>query len=142
VAARESDCLECGRRKPTSEFSTHYGSGLPRPYCKDCNAEKVRLGHYNITREFLDRLWSYQGERCAVCEAELAANARSLHIDHDHACCAGRRSCGECVRGLVCSNCNVYGLAWYEGLPKHLRTFALLNAYLEDPPARRVRSVR
>lgn len=132
------ECLGCGEDKPISEYSPVNRAGDPRPYCKACNAELVRLSNYNVTREFIDLLLSFQDGRCAICWT-IAAGGKAMHIDHDQACCPGRRSCGECVRALVCSNCNAYGLAWYEALSPELRTFDLLNSYIAEPPARRLR---
>lgn len=31
---------------------------------------------------------------------------RTLHVDHDHNCCSGQRTCGKCVRGIICNRCN------------------------------------
>lgn len=132
------ECLHCREYKPVSEYSVLDASGTPRPYCKPCNAERVRLGHYNVTREFVGQLLLRQEGKCAICGAPGSA-AVAMHIDHDHACCPGRRSCGTCVRGLLCNRCNHQGLGWYEALPPEVRTFDLLNRYLSNPPAKRLR---
>lgn len=79
---------------------------------------------HGITPERYEEMLIAQGGTCAVCDS---ASTELLHVDHDHACCSTRTSCGKCVRGLVCGNCNrMLGLASDD--PARLRTGA---AYLE-----------
>ena len=59
---------------------------------------------YGLTIAAYDALAVSQGGRCAICRREEVDG--SLAVDHDHACCPGRRSCGQCVRGLLCRACN------------------------------------
>ncbi|MEV4939541.1 endonuclease domain-containing protein [Streptomyces zaomyceticus] len=67
-----------------------------------------------------------QSARCAVCD-EPNSSGRALCVDHDHTCCAGKTSCGRCVRGLVCGRCNK-GLGYFRDSPELLHA---ANAYLE-----------
>lgn len=65
--------------------------------------------HYGLTREQWDALLAAQGGRCAICGRSdpLGIGLKNgFHVDHDHACCPGKRSCGDCVRGLLCNHCN------------------------------------
>lgn len=58
---------------------------------------------YNMTPEDYADMLEAQGGVCAICSEPSDKN---LHVDHDHACCPGRKSCGKCVRGLLCGSCN------------------------------------
>jgi hypothetical protein len=73
--------------------------------------ERDKAKKYGLSIEQL-RLLLQTG--CYVPNCERGGTGRSgLHIDHDHACCPGKRSCGQCVRGALCSFHNIY-LAYLE----------------------------
>ena len=118
---------QCSKCKETKDFSEFFKSaGKPdgyQAYCKPC-----KRGHERDTHSYADNrkhmLWSKykmtpaqyedmlkaQGYACANkgCGATDPARGQiGFSVDHDHACCGGDKSCGECVRGLLCNKCNV-----------------------------------
>jgi hypothetical protein len=87
---------------------------------------------YTLTAAQYEKLYKSQGGRCAGCRRATGAVKR-LAVDHDHACCPGPKSCGRCVRGLLCSTCN--------DVLAHLRddpaTFERMAEYLRVWPSQR-----
>jgi hypothetical protein len=91
------------------------------PICSvnDCGRESVARGlcprhrqvrydltvKYNLTVAQHAALLEAQGGVCAICRG-TNPNGYRLSVDHDHSCCPGNRSCGTCVRGLLCAGCN------------------------------------
>ena len=76
--------------------------------------------NYKMTPEEWEALFDSQGRRCAVCGSDTP-DGPWWHTDHDHSCCPGRgKSCGECVRGILCGPCNM-GLGSFKDDPERLR---------------------
>lgn len=124
-------CRDCERTLHVTAFPKHkrYKNGR-HSYCLDCHAARARkyraenselvaerkrtIGksaelrrHYGITLEQFESMLEEQGGVCAICGMTPDENGRHLCVDHDHSCCSGRkRSCGKCIRGLLCMNCN------------------------------------
>lgn len=77
---------------------------------------------YGLTTESYEAMLAAQGGACAIC-----SSVSDLHVDHDHSCCPGEKSCGACVRGLLCSSCN-NGLGRFKDNVKNLeRAVEYLN---------------
>jgi len=71
-------------------------------------ARRERLWRdYKITPEQYQEMFEAQGRRCAICRNEPGPTGL-LAIDHDHGCCPGTRTCGKCIRGLLCFPCNSF----------------------------------
>jgi len=68
----------------------------------------AHLWKFGLTPEKFAEILAEQGGRCKICKTDDPRNNRvsTWAIDHDHACCPGPRSCGKCLRGLLCGNCN------------------------------------
>jgi hypothetical protein len=64
-----------------------------------------RLSKYNITKEEFDHMLNDQGHTCYIC-GNIFNDTILPHVDHDHECCPNNKSCGKCIRGLLCRNCN------------------------------------
>lgn len=88
--------------------------------CRVCRAEACRNWSRNnpdklralslkfkfkLTPEIFDGKLSKQNNRCALCES-LFSTENPPCVDHNRSCCSGDRSCGKCVRDLLCSTCN------------------------------------
>lgn len=76
---------------------------------------------YGMTPEQYDAMLDMQDGKCAICTQP--PGDRLLHIDHDHSCCPGKKSCGRCIRGLLCAACNAK-LGWLENYWPTIANFA------------------
>lgn len=121
-------CKKCKEDKPVDSFKkdSKYIRGY-RNICKQCVAERqrtywknnpeqyekhiLRVKSYDASRhkgsrhrigadDFSEMLSKYDG-KCWSCKTRDGSV-----VDHDHKCCPGAYSCGKCVRGILCGQCN------------------------------------
>lgn len=104
-------CPTCNTKKQFSEYGKNATKvdGL-QPFCKTCQKSKALVARYGLTESGLNFLLSKQGNNCGMCDEALVDD---WCVDHDHSCCAGYKSCGACVRGILCGPCN-RGLGHFE----------------------------
>ena len=117
----------CPRNHEYTPENTYVNSG--KRQCKVCariNGLIQNVKRYGITPADVERMLEEQSNACLICSREFNGDRRP-HIDHDHACCNGPYSCGKCVRGLLCTDCNT-GLGKFFDRPDLLRAAA---SYLE-----------
>lgn len=110
---RLGHCKLCHNQDTAKWYASNTGKrkeGFSKWYAKSPERRRViRLrGVYRITPQRFDEILESQEGKCAICRVVLDSKSHRTkpHIDHDHACCPSGRSCGGCVRGLLCTNCN------------------------------------
>lgn len=89
------------------------------PIEKIINSQRKRL--YKLTEDQALSLFNTQHGKCGICDRPLEFYSKYTHLDHDHSCCPGQKSCGQCVRGFLCSSCNK-GLGFFKESPASLHS--------------------
>lgn len=88
----------------TDPANVYKGRSTQCLICMSSHRRKNRLWwRFKMTPEQWDSLFESQGKKCAICFED---SAERWMVDHDHSCCDTQKTCGECVRGILCQNCN------------------------------------
>lgn len=115
--------LDLADRKPLCKMPGCESRARRDGYCQaHCGVPRQILEKYGLTADRYAAMLEAQGGACAICRRipDPSGRMKRLGVDHDHGCCPGDRSCGKCVRGLLCSGCNgMIGMANDD--PEHLR---------------------
>lgn len=121
-------CTTCSEFKPFNAFYKNpKGIAGRLSKCVECSKAIVRERKYGLPLDAYREMWASQGGLCAICEEPL--DGGKIVIDHDHACCDGENTCGNCVRGIVHSQCNC-GLGFFnDDLTKLRKAVKYLEKY-------------
>lgn len=126
---RHTKCKSC--RNPQS-LEGWKARGKPQTaYNPDRGQKYGRKYRYNLSDDKFQEMILIQDNKCGICLQEFV---NTPYVDHDHSCCSGDRSCGQCIRMLLCDGCN-RGLGFFKDNPEFLRAAA---DYVEARNAKRI----
>lgn len=122
------ECSACREYKPWSSFNLHKsGHNGRKSACKPCcneaqrdyakaNLAQVRRRHrdsqyrrrFGLSLEEVEARMEAVGNKCEACGTHKSETWNgALVLDHEHGCCPGENTCGGCIVGILCTNCNV-----------------------------------
>jgi hypothetical protein len=102
----EKFCTRCEEWLEEDAFSPNKNSpdGLVAR-CARCHSDS----QHKLSPKRRKELLTFQLNACATCSSifcEGKGKRYTYAVDHDHNCCPGSNSCGQCIRGLLCQACN------------------------------------
>lgn len=133
ASASHSYCRLCNnevqrewRSANPSRVAEHKKRSIARAAAADPDYyRKLTLSRYGLTLADFERMLRDQGGMCGICRTDRPGGRHDMwHVDHDRSCCPRSGSCGGCVRGLLCDNCNK-GLGMFADETERLRAAAL-----------------
>jgi hypothetical protein len=113
------NCRHCDK-----EFTSNW-YGIQCPACRGKKYRSGELGkenkqknlvaankykmkkYYGMTYEEFDAKLEKQDNKCLICGLHKDEQTKRMSVDHDHSCCPGKETCGKCIRGVLCSTCNL-----------------------------------
>lgn len=110
-ASRCHACRRAGKREAWHRQADEHSVARRKRWAEDEEYRRARLAaqhksKYGISLDEKDAMLAAQGGVCAVCGTD-EPKGHGWVTDHDHACCPTVESCGKCIRGILCNNCNL-----------------------------------
>lgn len=78
-------------------------------FSKLSNKKSMLKMFFNTDLKWYFEKLEEQNGCCGICHrGDPGGGRKYFSIDHDHKCCNGKKSCGKCLRGLLCKGCNYF----------------------------------
>lgn len=120
---KDPDALR--KRRDTDEYRAYKREMYHKKH--KYQQQRHHLRRYGLTADAWKAMLDSQGGVCATCKKSPEEDNVKFQVDHDHACCPTRNTCGKCIRGIICNKCNK-ALGLIKDNPDTLRA---MLAYLE-----------
>ena len=109
--ARDWKCTVCATTFQSRQKSDYCSGKCKEQSARDTKGywytKKHNLKKYGLTIEDYHFMLEAQAYSCGSC-GTTEPGGKGWHIDHDHTCCPeSARSCGKCIRGILCHSCNI-----------------------------------
>lgn len=109
---KQSYCKQChnlrrGRwAKKNPEKNRQWNRNYEQSLSVEQRRETLLRTKYKMSLADFEVMLASQDGRCAACRTDTPGGRNGWHVDHDHGCCPGSTTCGQCVRGILCHHCN------------------------------------
>jgi hypothetical protein len=109
---KRGECRECDNQRQRRYRASPKGRRAHResvrryrltPKGRESNRVRTRASRFSLPNEVIRALLA-RGV-CDICGLP-PREGKTLELDHHHGCCHCERSCGACVRGVLCRYCN------------------------------------